>query len=353
MIQGDDGDRLQHYMRMNEELDAKISNSVKNVEAVVKESREALEKPLTSAISQLSLDTDDRLPVRSKQPSRAATTGAALRPASAAGGMARHPTLKDGRKEGEVGHVAPHRRRSSVNVTKHTGDRSKSIGVDVSALMANNVANMDFDEEDIGLEATNRLLKAKLAVAKEEIDKMMSTYHMKDTTVAMLEEKVKFFDDERSKIGRNVLTLQNQLDKAKKANEELKKRNDQLEVEVTTLKKELEGVNKAQKQTENDGNSKDLRLNRALEDLEKSKASLAKFHAESKDKLDSLKKNSERLLQDNKKLVKQKGELIAVFKKQNQLIDILKRQKLHIESATLLKFSEEEFVRALNCRPVP
>jgi hypothetical protein len=54
------------------------------------------------------------------------------------------------------------------------------------------------------------------------------------------------------------------------------------------------------------------------------------------------------LEQANQQLTQQKRELLTAFKKQLKLIDILKRQKLHIEAARVLQFSEEEFVKAMD-----
>lgn len=59
------------------------------------------------------------------------------------------------------------------------------------------------------------------------------------------------------------------------------------------------------------------------------------------------KRRIEQLQSDNKRLQKQKTELIQAFKKQLKLIDILKKQKMHLEAAKILQFSEEEFINAL------
>jgi hypothetical protein len=89
-------------------------------------------------------------------------------------------------------------------------------------------------------------------------------------------------------------------------------------------------------------------LNRALEDLEKCKQTLALRGTDSKDQLEAARRTADQLFADNKKLQKQKADLMQAFKKQGQLIEVLKRQKLHIQSAKLLEFTEEEFMKALN-----
>ena len=55
-----------------------------------------------------------------------------------------------------------------------------------------------------------------------------------------------------------------------------------LEVELQRTKKEADDFAKQTKQSENDASSRDIKLNRALEEVEKLKGLLAKRTAESK-----------------------------------------------------------------------
>lgn len=47
---------------------------------------------------------------------------------------------------------------------------------------------------------------------------------------------------------------------------------------------------------------------------------------------------------ENQRLEAQKQELLVLLKKQAKLVDILKRQKAHIEAAQLLSFTQADYV---------
>jgi hypothetical protein len=55
---------------------------------------------------------------------------------------------------------------------------------------------------------------------------------------------------------------------------------------------------------------------------------LAKAGSDAKEQIDSARKTSDKLFAENTRLSKQKQDLILAFKKQSQLVDVLKRQKV-------------------------
>ena len=88
-------------------------------------------------------------------------------------------------------------------------------------------------------------------------------------------------------------------------------------------------------------------MNRALEELERMRMQLREARMNEQGKSEGTRRDMEKLVDDNRKLERQRNELMAAFKKQMKLIEILKRQKMHIESAKLLAFTEDEFIKVL------
>jgi len=76
--------------------------------------------------------------------------------------------------------------------------------------------------------------------------------------------------------------------------------------------------------------------------------------AEQEQRLAALAQRQEQLARDNERLTAeaaalrgQRADLLQAFRKQAKLIDVLKRQKMHLEAARLLAFTEEEFTKTL------
>jgi hypothetical protein len=91
--------------------------------------------------------------------------------------------------------------------------------------------------------------------------------------------------------------------------------------EIETLKKELRIAVQTSKANE-------VRLNRSLEELEKLRTIVHKHEHDDKELRDLTRRKENEVAVVIKRLEKQKSELLLGFKKQMQLIDNLKKQKV-------------------------
>ncbi|XP_074863478.1 testis-expressed protein 9 isoform X4 [Carettochelys insculpta] len=182
---------------------------------------------------------------------------------------------------------------------------------------------------------------------QEELDSIIRECSKKDDENQNLNSRVKETEEERARLQRTVSTQQFQIEKYKTLSEEANRKSEGLQQQLTAMEKELDNLKRVQKQASSYQSATEVRLNRALEEAEKYKMELNKLKQSNKDIVNQEHKKLEELKIANRRLEKQKGDLMAGFKKQLKLIDILKRQKMHIEAAKMLSFTEEEFMKAL------
>jgi methyl-accepting chemotaxis protein len=264
------------FRKRNEELSAQAKEVLHSFETVVKTGQDKIMRPKTAP----SIDTEEKVPRRA----------------------IRKPQRKSSVTEG-----------GSVDVLMGLGATT---------------------EEHIGGEAVSRFLKAKTHVLQKELEKVIVEKKSrvqnvdKDNELVALQERIKELEADRGKEQKETAFISSQSEKLKHLNADLMRKVEEYKIEIAKLKKELESFTRSSKQVDQEVQQKDLRLNRALEEIEKLKQQLSVKDLQYKETLEQCKRDTNELFAENKRLQKQKQDLLSGFRKQNQLIEILKRQKV-------------------------
>uniref|UniRef100_W5LLJ6 Testis expressed 9 n=1 Tax=Astyanax mexicanus TaxID=7994 RepID=W5LLJ6_ASTMX len=341
----------EEYKRLNAELEAKTAELVRQAEEVMREQNEVLSKPfsthLSISISEDYEDVGDILFAVKKPTAKAVTDKKSIKATRPSRPPSGHKKISQKTKPTMVDDVAVPDDFGDFSLAKTISNIEGRVSEDVTDEHLEDDIMPSVGEE-MGAESQIRFLKAKLRVMQEELNRLSHECNKKDDENGVLSSKLKEVEDERLRLQKTTSVQQTQLEKHRALAEEANRNCDGLRHQVGALQKELEGMKRAQKQASSSHSAMEVRLNRALEEAEKSKAQLGKIKQSSKDSANQEQQRIEMLQAENKKLEKQKAELIIGFKKQLKLIDILKRQKMHFEAAKMLSFTEEEFMKALD-----
>ncbi|XP_068177220.1 testis-expressed protein 9 [Antennarius striatus] len=344
----------EQYKLLNAELEAKTAELVREAEQLMREQGEVLSRPLPSL---LLMDIEDEEDAKIKtvrqgtmqDPSRKMITKKKVTSVSKNIGMGEKEEL---RNKTQIPHtVNSSTLGCSADFFLEKTIRNVEEKMKASVVQENTVDNVFNWEDNVGSgisDAHIRVLKAKLRIMQEELNQLSSDYNEKEDENAKLSAKIKELEEERSRLQKTTNIQKTQMEKHRVLAEESGKKCDGLQLQVSSLHKEIETLTRSHKQAAAVHSTVEVRLNRALEEGERLKSQLDKMKQMNKDKISEEHQRKENLLAENNMLKKQKSELIVGFKKQLKLIDILKRQKMHFEAARLLSFTEEEFMKALD-----
>ena len=228
--------------------------------------------------------------------------------------------------------------------------------------------DVDQDEDTVGLSAANtiRVLRAKLKAQEQDIEMLSHKLSNKERDVSKTDDSFKDLRENLTKETRLRANAQAAAEKFKKLLDEkvilvatpfisffvayfTPKASALVEVEKTmqAMQREAASASREHKSRKAEQETKDAKLNRALEEIDRLKAQLKSDELNFRETLEASKQEKERLVNENRRLSKHRSDLVTAFKKQMKLIDVLKRQKLHLEAAKMLSFTEEEFAKTL------
>ncbi|XP_067004436.1 testis-expressed protein 9 isoform X2 [Anabrus simplex] len=227
------------------------------------------------------------------------------------------------------------------------GERTKPLD------MASGLADDFLPEttQGMGAEAIIRLFRAKGKLLQEECFSLQKECKKQSEELRRMHAEQRLLEEDRKRWQQQANVSKEQSNRLEQSLATSNKKLGEKEAENNSLKKELESLKKEMKQTTQTYGNNEIRLNRALEEVEKLKSALKHAKLEEKELRESTRKKNEEFTANIKRLEKQKLELVTAFKKQLQLVDNLKKQKAHLEASRVVQFTEEEFLKLLEWNP--
>jgi hypothetical protein len=201
----------------------------------------------------------------------------------------------------------------------------------------------DLKEKNKKLEAMNNYQKIKIESLENELEKANNKLKLAELELNELKTNNNSTNN-KTNVNSNtayinqIYNLNTQLDKYKNLVNDKKSEYKLLLDKYNDIQKKYNQLYVNEKKKNQELINKDKQIVKLLDDLDKKNVSIVSTTAQQmKDK------ENEKLILENKKLEKQKNDLYAAFKKSLKLCSILKKQKVHLENARLLAFTEEEF----------
>jgi len=220
-----------------------------------------------------------------------------------------------------------------------------------SGLVTPVLTGLGAQADGIGAGAIARVQKAQIRALEQRLQETTARLQAAEASVAELPILRQMLAAEKAARARTAKQTRAEIQKARRdaentgaAAEEVKR----LRLDLAAARKDARQWQQKAKVQIGESASTDVRLNRAVEDLQRCRQDLKAERARKADGKGAIADRIQEQDREIRLLERQRTELLAAFKKQARLIDVLKRQKMHIEAAKLLSFTEEEFIKTLD-----
>ena len=215
------------------------------------------------------------------------------------------------------------------------------------------------DPSDVGLvdpaedpvefsdDAYGRLAKARIAALRDELSAQARELRDARARLRDRDSELKATLTEKAAVAKQLRGATSALEKERRAVSDLRAEADAKAREAAEARRDADRSTVRTKASEAETKARDVRLNRALEEVERYKSALAEARDETKGGGAESRREATELRGDVRRLERQKQELTAAFKKQSRLVDVLRKQKTHLEAARVVQFAEEAFLNVL------
>ena len=203
------------------------------------------------------------------------------------------------------------------------------------------------NEHQIGTKAVLRVHKARVKTLTSQLKSTMESKREGEKMIIELKKKLKTETEQRKKIQKAAADKRAENQRQKVKDEDIGTRMEELKKLLNEKERDILAGQTSAKKTEMEQKGRDVRLSRALEECEKYKKSILQAEENTRECGVEVRRDRDKLMNHIKTLERQRSDILIAFQKQMKLIDVLKRQKAHLEASKLLTFTEEEFLKVL------
>ncbi|GIQ81507.1 hypothetical protein KIPB_002472 [Kipferlia bialata] len=194
------------------------------------------------------------------------------------------------------------------------------------------------------LKEQNKALKQELAAMAEELASARDEAGHAQRKANAAESRAQELERSLRKAGTRHEAMRKQVSDAQD-------RTGRAEAALETARREGEAARRQAQGQKSAVSHRDKQLTRALDSAARYKTLLAASEERLKEVEALSRKSSSDTTARVGAVERERSELVAVVRKQAELINVLRQQKLHLEAASRLAISEEEFARVLEMGP--